>query len=158
MDREGHGGGGSSELGGLGAAMVVLLVLAVAVLVVTPRLFRRTCEGGNETAAVATLWNLISTQEEFREARLVDLDGDGRGEFGTFLEMTGSIGLRADANGTTRGPTLHPAILSPSLATVNAAGVVTKAGYAFAIFLPGKGGPWVRESGGAWTSPPKSGG
>ncbi len=73
------------------------------------------------------------------------MDGDGVGEFGTFGEMTGAAGVRADEDGASRGPKVDPPIVSPALANVSAVGVVTKAGYCFRIFLPGQGGGAVHE-------------
>lgn len=75
----------------------------------------------------------------------MDLDGDGVGEFGTFGEMTAAAGLRAGPSGETRRAPLSSPVLSPALANVDGQGIVTKSGYAFRIFLPGKEGEPVRE-------------
>ena len=69
----------------------------------------------NEVAVVATLRHLAASQEVFREARSVDLDGDGLGEFGFLQELTAAAGVRADPGGATRGPALAWPLLSPSL-------------------------------------------
>lgn len=101
--------------------------------------------GANETAAIATLRNLVSAEGMFQGRPNVDLDGDGIGEFGTFREMTGSVPLRAPPGTPPR--VLAPPMLSASLAGVTTEGWVAKSGYAFALFLPRKGGGWVRETG-----------
>ena len=52
---------------------------------------------------------------------------------------------------------LEPPILSASLANADAAGIVTKSGYAFRIFLPGPTGGAVHEGkAGYWTGGPAS--
>jgi hypothetical protein len=138
----------------LGVVVGVGVVAAVAI----PRLRGPSSVYRNDTAALATLRNLASVQEQFRDAAAVDVDGDGRGEFGTLGEMTGAAGLRRDASGGRRDQPLDVPMLSPSLANVSNAGIVTKAGYAFAVFLPAPGGRWIRERGGAalrWSIPPR---
>jgi len=99
----------------------------------------------NETAAIATLRNLTSAQAMTQGSGKIDVDGDGIGEFGTFLEMTGTVPLRA---GKGPGPRLSPSYLSQSLSGVQPSGIVTKSGYVYVIYLPdasGKG--WVHETG-----------
>jgi type II secretory pathway pseudopilin PulG len=138
----GHSGG---SVGHTTIRVVVgLAVLGVIAAITIPKLL--TAKGGhNDTAAIATLRHLAVCQDEFRKKGLVDLDGDGTGEFGTLGEMTGSAGIRTNADASTRGALLKPPILSPSLAGVTSAGIVTKSGYAFRVFLPGKDGGAVRE-------------
>ena len=41
----------------------------------------------NDAAAIATCKNLAAAQARFRERRVLDSDGDGRGEFGSFLDL-----------------------------------------------------------------------
>jgi hypothetical protein len=107
----------------------------------------RVVAGVNETAAIATLRNLAACQAQVQASGKIDADHDGIGEYATFLELTGSVGVRSGlrlAEGaekstvdfSARGSPIAPAILSPSLAAVNEAGIVTKAGYCFRIFLP----------------------
>lgn len=75
-----------------GVACITLFALAV------PNFHSGPCRGGhNETAAISTLRNLHSAQEQFREACRVDEDGDGVGEYGTFLELSGAATLRGYA-------------------------------------------------------------
>jgi hypothetical protein len=133
--------------GGFGCGIAGLVLTAVAAAVVVPNLMRKGC-GGNRTAAIATLRNLGHVQEEFRSRLLVDLDGDGRGEFGTFGEMTGYGGLRRDPAAVKRGAPASPPLLSPALVPLaEARGLAMKSGYAFGILLPGAGGYPVREGG-----------
>jgi hypothetical protein len=120
----------------------------------------------NETAAIATLRNLAACQAALQSIGKVDGDGDGIGEYGTFLELTGSVGTRkglaapkgkkGDPDFTLLGSTfkklgtvVSPAIMSPALANVDKGGFVTKVGYAFTIFLPDTAIPagFVHETG-----------
>jgi hypothetical protein len=124
--------------------LFMVIVGAGAVAILNMRGSHHGC-GSNETAAIATLRNLASAQAQFRAAGHADVDGDGIGEFGTFGEMTGADGIRADATGARRNAGLKITVLSAALAAVNENGIVTKSGYAFRIFLPGTGGNAVRE-------------
>jgi hypothetical protein len=111
----------------------------------------------NETAAIATLRNLASAQAMMQGTGKIDCDGDGIGEFGTFLEMTGTVGVRKSLKGgttpaadfTSHGTVLSPPVLSKSLASVGPDGVVKKSGYCFRIFLPDSATPsgFVGETG-----------
>jgi len=142
------GGGTSTFAFGIGLLAVLGLGAAIAI----PNLTRSTCSGGNETAAIATLRNLGSAQAMFQRDGHCDVDDDGIGEFGTFGEMTGADGVRADPAATTRRDRLSPTVLSASLAAVNDDGIVTKSGHAFRIFLPGSRGAAVHEGKAGWTS------
>jgi prepilin-type N-terminal cleavage/methylation domain-containing protein len=120
--------------------MIVIAIIAIIAAIAIPNLLAAKLSS-NETAAIATLRNLTSAQAQIQASGKIDCDNDGIGEYGTFPEMTGTTGVRKDntAGACTApdgGTPVAPAILSPSLASVNTAGFVTKAGYAFAIFLP----------------------
>lgn len=107
-------------------------------------------ESSNETAAIATLWNLCVCQAMMQTTGKIDCDADGIGEYGTFLELTGSVGVRkafypgdggpAGTDFVTKGTPVNPAIVSASLANVDADGIVTKSGYCFRIYLPDTAG------------------
>jgi len=122
---------------------VVALLAAAGSVILPDLLAANLCS--NEAAAVATLRNLASCQRQFQERASVDADGDGTGEFGTLQELTGTVPLRASPGQA--GATLRPPLLSPALAGVTTEGWVEKAHYAFAVFLPRKGGGWIREVG-----------
>ncbi len=89
----------------------------------------------NETAAVGTLRTLIASQVQFRGASIVDQDNDGTGEYGFFQELTGVAPPRIVA------PQV-PAIVRPGeyitqlLGNVDAAGIASKSGYHFYMYLP----------------------
>jgi prepilin-type N-terminal cleavage/methylation domain-containing protein len=120
--------------------MIVIAIIAIIAAIAIPNLLAAKLSS-NETAAIATLRNLTSCQAQIQTSGKIDCDRDGTGEFGVFLELTGTKGVRnLDTNGTSDigsgGTVVSPAILSPSLANVDANGFVNKAGYAFMIFLP----------------------
>jgi hypothetical protein len=136
----------------LGVASAVVVVAAVVI----PHFTARRSVYRNDTSAIATLRNLVNVQADFRKRAAVDVDGDGRGDFGHILELVGELGPRLDARGLRRRVPLTPPMLSPVLANVNRAGVVAKSGYCFAVFLPGRDGGWVAERGPSYERQPTS--
>ena len=123
--------------------MIVIAIIAIIAAIAIPNLLAAKLSA-NETAALATLRNLASCQAQIQTSGKIDTDADGIGEYGTFLEMTGTVAVRKKLNVgtpntcdfTVKGTQVTPAILSPALANVDATGFVTKSGYAFMIFLP----------------------
>jgi len=103
----------------------------------------------DEPAAIDALHALATCQARILSAGSIDVDGDGAGEFGTVQEMTGACGVRQSPDGSKRGAPLSPPSLPAAWATIDAAGVVTKGGYAFILYLPddSAGGGWVHETG-----------
>ena len=100
----------------------------------------------NEMAAIATLRNLCSCQAQIQTSGKIDCDRDGIGEHATFLELTGSAGVRKafqDGAGdfSSQGTKVDPPIMSAKLAGVDVSGVVRKGGYCFRIFLPDAASP-----------------
>jgi hypothetical protein len=84
----------------------------------------------NETAAIATLRNCMSAQAQFQAIGVADQDGDGVGEFGSFLELSGATEVGG------RGPELNPPVLSGAFRRTSERGIVTRSGYCFVIYLP----------------------
>lgn len=82
-------------------------------------------------------------EERFREAALIDADGDGQGEYGGLLEMAGLVRGRldqaADLHALARVITL-PRPLSP-----RPEGAVQIDSYLYRLFLPGDGGTSIGE-------------
>jgi hypothetical protein len=146
----------------MSTGMIVLIVLGCLVLcgipglaivaaIAIPNLLAAKLSA-NETAAIATCRNLCSCQAQIQASGKIDVDEDGIGEYGTFLEMTGTVGVRTKAG---RGAPVSPPVLSSSLANVDSRGIVVKSGYAYILYLPdatGKG--WVHETGGTSLSGP----
>jgi hypothetical protein len=94
----------------------------------------------SESAARTTLKVLSSAAAQFWAASLVDEDGDGKGEFGTFSEMSGALPLRRNK------VKANPPLLSAPFKTQADDGTFLRDGYRYALWLPGPGGVGVRET------------
>jgi prepilin-type N-terminal cleavage/methylation domain-containing protein len=136
--------------------MIVIAIIAVIAAIAIPNLLSAKTNA-NQTSAMATLRNLVSAQAQLAVGGRIDADKDGKGEYGTFLEMSGAVGVRKaytqGAPGITdfslKGEALNPPCLSSVFASVSAAGFTTKSGYALIIFLPDSAGTagFVHETG-----------
>src|SRR5688572_13580197 len=136
--------------------MIVIAIIAIIAAIAIPNLLAAKLSA-NETAAIATLRNLASCQAQIQTSGKIDCDADGIGEYGCFLEMTGTVGVRKGpvagaipgCDWTNKGTIVNPPILSAALAAVDVNGFVTKSGYAFQIFLPTAAAPalFVHDTG-----------
>jgi len=120
--------------------MIVIAIIAIIAAIAIPNLLSARLNS-NETAAIATLRNIISAQAQFQTTSRADLNNNGVGEYGTFGEMSGSVGVRA-------GRILNPPVLSTAFRAVNGAGEVSRSGYLFAMWLPDINGGGLPEAGG----------
>jgi prepilin-type N-terminal cleavage/methylation domain-containing protein len=123
--------------------MIVVAIIAIIASIAIPNLLSARLSA-NESAAIATLRNLVSAQSELQSQGAIDQDVDGIGEHGWFTEMSGSVNMRDNAGANT-GAVLAPPVLSGSLSVVNANGEVNKSGYFFKLFLPDNGGVGLDE-------------
>ena len=120
--------------------MIVVAIIAIIAAIAIPNLLSARLNA-NETASIATLRNLTSSQSQFQATAKADIDNDGVGEFGVFQELSGAVAVRTAADGTnTGGSVLAPAILSGAFRTLNANAEVSRSGYLFKLFLPGASG------------------
>ena len=117
--------------------MIVIAIIAIIAAIAIPNLLSSRLSS-NETAAIATLRNLVSAQSQFRTTGRADLNVNGTGEYGTFAELSGAIGVRG-------GAILNPPVLSTAFRTVNAIGEVARTGYQYAMFLPDASGAGLAE-------------
>jgi type IV pilus assembly protein PilA len=123
--------------------LIVMAILAIIAAITIPNLLASK-QSTNETAAIATLRHIVSSQAMASVSAKIDADNDGKGEYGTFLEMSGAVGVRKgfaagsppSADFSVKGIAIEPPVLSSAFAQVDAQGFTTKAGYAFMIFLP----------------------
>jgi prepilin-type N-terminal cleavage/methylation domain-containing protein len=129
--------------------MIVIAIIAIIASIAIPNLMAAKLSA-NETAAIATLRNLVSAQAMIQGSGRIDSDNDAIGEFGTFQELSGRVGIRKGYNGGTNpaetsfsviGEKVNPAIVSPSLSMADSNGFVSKAGYALMILLPDSSDP-----------------
>ena len=123
--------------------MIVIAIIAIIAAIAIPNLLASKLNA-NETAAIATMRNLVSAQAQIGVSGKIDADNDGKGEYGTFLEMSGGVGVR---KGYTPGPpgtstftpvgeVVSPPVLSSAFSAVGVEGFATKSGYAYIILLP----------------------
>ena len=117
--------------------MIVIAIIAIIAAIAIPNLLAARLSS-NETAAIATLRNIISAQAQFQQSAKADTDNDGTGEYGGFLEMSGGGAGRMAA-------VLNPPVLSGAFRVLNAAGQVSRSGYFFRLYLPGAAGVGVGE-------------
>jgi prepilin-type N-terminal cleavage/methylation domain-containing protein len=118
--------------------MIVIAIIAIIASIAIPNLLSARLSA-NESAAIATLRNIVSSQAQVQTQGAIDVDVDGIGEHGWFGELAASHNLR-DNTGASGGPILNPPVLSGSLATV-VGGLVNKSGYFYGMFLPDAAGP-----------------
>jgi len=119
--------------------MIVIAIIAIIAAIAIPNLLAARLSA-NETAAIATLRNIISAQAQFQQGAKADTDNDGTGEYGGFYEMS--------AGGTGRllaGTVLTPPVLSGAFRVLNANGEVSRSGYFFRMFLPDAAGAGIGE-------------
>ena len=125
--------------------MIVIAIIAIIAAIAIPNLLSARLNS-NETAAIATLRNIISAEAQFQTTARADENNNGVGEYGTFGEMSGSIGVRGNA-------ILNPPVLSTAFRTVNANGEVGRSGYLFAMWLPDVTGDGLAEAAGGGADP-----
>ena len=117
--------------------MIVIAIIAIIASIAIPNLLAARLSA-NETAAIATLRNITSAQAQFQQGGRADEDNDGTGEYGGFIELSGS-GAAGAAVGRMAGP-LVPPVLSGGFRVVDATDGVSRSGYFFRMFMPDVGG------------------
>ena len=118
--------------------MIVIAIIAIIAAIAIPNLLSARLNS-NETAAIATLRNIISAQAQFQSTARADDNNNGVGEYGTFAELSGGVDVRSS------GRTLNPPVLSSAFRSVSANGEVSRSGYIFQIFLPDASGDGLPE-------------
>jgi prepilin-type N-terminal cleavage/methylation domain-containing protein len=117
--------------------MIVIAIIAIIAAIAIPNLLAARLSS-NETAAIATIRNVISAQAQFQQSAKADTDADGTGEYGGFVELSGGgVGRMASV--------LNPPVLSGAFRVLNATGAVSRSGYFFHLYLPGVGGVAIGE-------------
>jgi type II secretory pathway pseudopilin PulG len=125
--------------------IVVLAAIAVAAAVAIPKLMQARLQA-NEATAAETLAVIARAQDQFRAAKRLDLDGDGKGEFGFLKELSGATGLRTTPDGGRVGDVLKPPALSSIFRLLDAHGSHARSGYLYRVFLPDARGDGVPET------------
>jgi prepilin-type N-terminal cleavage/methylation domain-containing protein len=124
--------------------MIVIAIIAIIAAIAIPNLLAARLSA-NETAAIATLRNIISSQAQFQQGGRADQDADGTGEYGGFVELSGGGAGRMAS-------VLVPPVLSGGFRVLSAAGEVSRSGYFFRIILAGAVGAPVQEPMGGYTA------
>ena len=119
--------------------LLVITIIAIIASIAVPNLISAKATS-NESAAISTLRNLSSLQVAVSNRKFIDIDADGTGEFGYFGELSGAVPARGIA-----GATLLPPLLSAAFQSVNA-GIVTKGGFHYIIYLPDVTGAGIEET------------
>ena len=117
--------------------MIVIAIIAIIAAIAIPNLLAARLSS-NETAAIATLRNIISAQAQFQQSAKADTDNDGTGEYGGFVELSGGGAGRMST-------TLNPPVLSGAFRVLNATGAVSRSGYFFKMYLPAAAGVGTGE-------------
>ena len=112
--------------------MIVIAIIAIIAAIAIPNLLAARLSA-NETAAIATLRNIISAEAQFQQTAKADTDNDGTGEYGGFVEMSGGGVGRMTV-------VLSPPVLSGAFRVLNATGEVSRSGYFFRVYCPGAAG------------------
>ena len=122
--------------------MIVVAIIAIIASIAIPNLLSARLNA-NESAAIATLKNISSAQAQCQASGVIDVNGNGQGEYGFFGELSGAVATRG---GTT---TISPPVLSNAFGNVQdngaGAGMVVRSGYIFQMFLPDTNGDGVGE-------------
>jgi prepilin-type N-terminal cleavage/methylation domain-containing protein len=121
--------------------MIVIAIIAIIAAIAIPNLLSARLNS-NETAAIATMRNIISAQSQFQTTGRADENANGTGEYGFFGELSGGDNVRGGASALT------PPVLSSAFRTVNATGEVGRGGYLFKMYLPDINGDAVAEEDG----------
>ncbi len=138
MSASGEDGSGGRDAGFTFIEMMaVIAIIAVIAAIVIPNLLSARLSS-NETSAIGTLRALLSAQAAFQKTTTADANGNGVGEYGTFAEMSGAVGVRG-------GPFLRPPVLSTAFREVSTNGEVARHGYQFALYLPDTSGQGLPE-------------
>ena len=132
-------GGSQFREGGLTLVelIVVVSIFVIVLAIAVPNLVA-TRMRANESAALGHLRSVATAQSQFREGAKADEDFDGKGEFGTFGEMGGRVGVRGLS-------TKVPTDLTAAMSMVDVAGEVSRSGYIFRLYLPRADGTGQRE-------------
>lgn len=116
--------------------MVVIAIIAIIAAIAIPGMLRSR-SNANETSAIASMKNIGQGQEQFRNACIVDLNGNGIGEYGYLPELGGHGNYRTNnAGGTGTSNCNGSSFIDQILGIVNANNESTKSGYLFLVHLP----------------------
>ncbi len=126
--------------------MIVVAIIAIIASIAIPNLMGARINA-NESAAIATLKNLTSSQAQLQAAGVIDGNNNGAGEYGYFQELSGTRNVKTGtlSSVTVGSNRVSPALLSGAFGKLDANGRVLRSGYYFQMYLPGTGASWLAE-------------
>lgn len=129
--------------------MIVVAIIAIIASIAIPNLMAARINA-NESAAIATLKNISSSQAQIQAAGVIDANGNGAGEYGFFQELSGARNVKTGVPGVGSGVTVgvvevQPPVLSGAFGKVDTNGRVLRSGYFFHMFLPGASAAFLAE-------------
>lgn len=119
--------------------LIVITIVVIIAAIAVPNLLSARISS-NESSAIGTLKAVNAAQTQSIQRSFIDIDGDGAGEYGFFMELSGAIPPRGLV-----GIELLPPLLSSGFRQVTA-GQTSHSGYTFIIYLPDAGGVGLSES------------
>ena len=122
--------------------MIVVAIIAIIASIAIPNLLSARLNA-NESAAIATLKNISSSQSQCQASGVIDDNSNGAGEFGYFGELSGADFVRS-GGGLSTTERIAPPVLSSAFGNV-ANSEVVRSGYIFRMYLPGAGGAFTEE-------------
>lgn len=125
--------------------MIVVAIIAIIASIAIPNLMAARINA-NESAAIATLKNLSSSEAQIQASGVIDANGNGAGEYGYFMEMSGGRNVKTGSPATGEGTSrVTPPVLSSAFANVDTNGRILRSGYYFEMYLPGANASWLDE-------------
>jgi len=119
--------------------MIVVAIIAIIASIAIPNLISARLNA-NESAAIATLKNISSSQAQCQSSGAIDVNANGQGEYGFFAELSGKVNVRA---GTQK---INPPVLSTAFQNINAQSNVALSGYFFRMYLPSSAAAGLTET------------
>lgn len=117
--------------------MIVVAIIAIIASIAIPNLLSARLNA-NESAAIATLKNISSAQSQCQASGVIDVNGNGAGEYGFFGELSGRVVVRGGTQ------TISPPVLSTAFGNVINSRV-NRSGYVFQMWLPDDAAQGVAE-------------
>src|SRR5262249_51324328 len=122
--------------------MIVVAIIAIIASIAIPNLLSARLNA-NESAAVATLKNILSAQAQCQASGIIDANRNGAGEYGFFGELSGAQPVRNNETGGVGTERVAPPYLSGAFGNVQ-----TGRAYRYALFLPSAAGAPTAEAAG----------
>ena len=114
--------------------MIVVAIIAIIASIAIPNLLSARLNA-NESACIATLKNISSSQAQCQASGAIDANNNGAGEYGFFGELSGAVGVRDSTGNPSPTERISPPVLSGAFGNVNGSRVI-RSGFVFQMYLP----------------------